>query len=126
MEGGTSQPPSALLLDRVPKVEPLRMTNGAAINVPPPQLQIEFAAALAEIRATYLQDALGATVRTLPVPDIDLELAKHVPSHSLTTLAVHGLRGEMVFPVPVVLTANPHLLAYYRLLYGYSQKEFYT
>jgi len=26
----------------------------------------------------------------------------------------------------VILTANPRLLAYYRLLYGYSQKEFYT
>jgi hypothetical protein len=32
----------------------------------------------------------------------------------------------MVFPVPIVLTANPRLLGYYRLLFGYSQKEFYT
>ncbi len=31
-----------------------------------------------------------------------------------------------MFPVPLVLTANPRLLGYYRLLYGYSQKEFYT
>jgi hypothetical protein len=102
------------------------MTNGTIITVPYPQIQIEFAAALSEIRARYLQDALNATVLTLIVADIDRELALHVPAHSLTTLAGHGLRGEMMFPVPVILTANPRLLAYYRLLYGYSQKEFYT
>jgi hypothetical protein len=32
----------------------------------------------------------------------------------------------MMFPVPAVLGKNPRLLGYYRLLYGYSQKEFYT
>lgn len=32
----------------------------------------------------------------------------------------------MMFPVPIILAANPRLIAYYRLLYGYSQKEFYT
>ncbi len=31
-----------------------------------------------------------------------------------------------MFPVPAVLTANPQLLGYYRLLLGFSQKEFYT
>ncbi|HYP62971.1 MAG TPA: XcyI family restriction endonuclease [Acidocella sp.] len=96
------------------------------INAPDPELQIDFAAALAEIRSRYLQDALGETVRTLCVPDIDKELAAYVPAHSLTALAGHGLRGEMIFPVPLILAANPRLLGYYRLLYGYSQKEFYT
>jgi len=55
------------------------MTAGTTITVPYPQLQIEFAAALAEIRAKYLQDALNATVRALSVPDIDRELALHAP-----------------------------------------------
>jgi hypothetical protein len=41
-------------------------------------------------------------------------------------LASHGLRGELMFSVPLLLTENPRLLGYYRLLYGYSQKEFYT
>jgi len=41
-------------------------------------------------------------------------------------LAAKGLRGELAFPLPIVLQANPSLLGYYRLLYGYSQKEFYT
>ena len=61
----------------------------------------------------------------MKVPEIDKELAQHVPPDSLTKLASHGLRGEMMFPIPVILTANPRLIGYYRLLYGYSQKEFY-
>ena len=31
-----------------------------------------------------------------------------------------------MFPVPCLLNANPYLLGYYRLLLGFSQKEFYT
>jgi hypothetical protein len=95
------------------------------IAVPDPELQASFASALSEIRAAYLQDALREAVITLAVPAIDAELAEFVPAHSLTTLAGHGLRGEMMFPVPSLLRANPRLLGYYRLLYGYSQKEFY-
>jgi len=96
------------------------------IKVPQPDAQIDFVAALAEIRRLYLQDALAETIKSLAVPAIDQELAIHVPAHSLTALATHGLRGEMVFPVPLILAANPRLLGYYRLLYGYSQKEFYN
>jgi len=95
-------------------------------TVPDPDLQIDFATKLAEFRELFLQEALGNAVRNLPVPEIDKELAAHVPAASLSALASHGLRGEMVFPVPVVLTCSPRLLGYYRLLYGYSQKEFYS
>ncbi|MGQ0565257.1 MAG: XcyI family restriction endonuclease [Gemmobacter sp.] len=95
------------------------------IIVPSPDAQIDFAVSLSGVRQTYLQDALSATVARLRIPDIDVELSTLVPAHSLASLAAHGLRGELVFPVPVVLQANPRLLGYYRLLYGYSQKEFY-
>jgi hypothetical protein len=44
----------------------------------------------------------------------------------LKTVAQYGLRGEVFYPVPLLLTANPQLLGYYRLLYGISQKEFYN
>lgn len=97
-----------------------------SIKVPQPDAQIDFAAALSVIRGAYLQDALAETVKGLAIPDIDKELATYVPARSLSALAGHGPRGEMVFPVPVVLRANPRLLGYYRLLYGYSQKEFYN
>ena len=95
-------------------------------KVPDPELQVDFAATLAQLRSRCLQDALSETVRSLHVPDIDRELAECVPGHSLSVLAAHGLRGEMMFPVSCVLQKTPRLLGYYRLLYGYSQKEFYT
>lgn len=96
------------------------------ISLAPPELQIGFTNALAEIRERFLQDALAQTVKELEIPELDKQLADFVPGESLAALAGHGLRGELVFPVPVVLQKNPHLLAYYRLLYGYSQKEFYA
>jgi hypothetical protein len=41
-------------------------------------------------------------------------------------LASISIRGEFLFPVPCLLRANPRLLGYYRLLLGFSQKEFYS
>src|SRR5690606_1883988 len=57
---------------------------------------------------------------------LDRDLSQFVPAASLNAVARHGLRGELVFPVPLLLTENPHLLGYYRMLLGFSQKEFYT
>jgi hypothetical protein len=62
----------------------------------------------------------------MEVPLIDQELAALVSSRDLSILAGRGLRAELLFAVPCVLRANPRLLAYYRLLLGYSQKEFYS
>jgi hypothetical protein len=87
-----------------------------SFTLPDPELQASFASALTEIRQRYLQDALSEAVQSLAIPDIDAELAQLVPAHSLTMLASHGLRGEMMFPVPAVLAVNPRLLGYYRLL----------
>lgn len=95
-------------------------------RLPSPQQQVDFAAALAKARAMFLQEALGTTVETLPLQAVDNELAKLAPKKQLGVLARHGLRGELIFAVPTVLEANPRLLGYYRLLLGYSQKEFYT
>ncbi|MBM7324819.1 XcyI family restriction endonuclease [Agrobacterium sp. S2] len=94
--------------------------------IPAPDLQIEFAANLIEARNLLLQDALKETIRTLNIVALDTELAKYVPAHSLQLMAGFGLRSELMFPVPMVLKANPRLLGYYRLLYGYSQKAFYV
>lgn len=91
-----------------------------------PVTQISFANALKEIRTTYLQDALKATVSSMALRDIDAELHSFVDSASLNCLASHGMRGELLFAVPCLLSANPKLLGYYRLLLGYSQKGFYT
>lgn len=96
-----------------------------AMSFPPPEMQIEFAFALRQFRSLYLQAALLQTVRSMDISELDKQLAQYVPSGDLAVLAQHGLRAELLFAVPIVLQANPRLLGYYRLLLGYSQKEFY-
>lgn len=79
------------------------------------------------IRALYLQPARERTVAALPdLTALDDELARYVGSARLKVVARYGLRGEVFYPVPLLLTANPQLLGYYRLLYGVSQEEFYN
>jgi hypothetical protein len=95
------------------------------IKFPEPKLQTDFAFALRHFRATYLQNALFETVRSMKITDIDKQLAQYVSEKDLAVMAQYGLRGELLFAVPVVLVQNPYLLGYYRLLMGYSQKEFY-
>lgn len=96
------------------------------ISIPVPQLQIDFVFALEQIRGLYLQQALSEAVGKLDIKRIDAELAQFVPSVSLTELATRGLRGELMFAVPGLLSSSPRLLGYYRLLLGFSQKAFYT
>ncbi|MBQ2920471.1 MAG: XcyI family restriction endonuclease [Oscillospiraceae bacterium] len=96
------------------------------IHLDLPVTQINFASALKEIRTACLQDALKATVSTLSICDIDAELHDFSDQTSLNSLAAHGMRGELLFAVPCLISANPKLLGYYRLLLGYSQKSFYT
>lgn len=96
------------------------------INIPTPELQIDFSFALGQVRNLYLQEALSKTIESIDLLTLNKELSEYVPESSLKALAKHGLRGELVFPVPCLLEANPYLLGYYRLLLGFSQKEFYT
>ncbi len=96
------------------------------INIPVPELQIDFSYALEKIRTLYLQEALSGTVDRIDISELDKELSHFVPQESLKILARRGLRGELVFPVPCLLKSNPQLLGYYRLLLGFSQKEFYS
>jgi len=96
------------------------------IEAPAPSLQIEFYKRLLQLKDILLFDALLTTTGQLETSDIDKDLAAFAPPTSLRKLASWGLRGELVFPVSTVLTANPYLLGYYRLLLGFSQKEFYT
>ncbi|MCR4289358.1 MAG: XcyI family restriction endonuclease [Candidatus Scalindua sp.] len=96
------------------------------INIPAPELQIDFSFAIGQIRSVYLQDALSKAVDKIDLPTLDNQLAEYVPQSNLKALAKRGLRGELVFPAPCMLEADPFLLGYYRLLLGFSQKEFYT
>lgn len=62
----------------------------------------------------------------MEIDRIDSELHDFVDNDALQILARHGMRGELLFAIPIVLEKNPRLLGYYRLLLGYSQKGFYT
>ncbi len=97
-----------------------------AIAIPAPELQIDFSYALGQLRTTYLYEALSQTLDKVNLATLDTELSEYVPQMMLKRLAKLGLRGELVFAVPCMLKANPFLLGYYRLLLGFSQKEFYT
>ena len=90
-----------------------------------PQTQIAFAQRLLEIDVLHLGPALGTAVDALDIAELDVELAGFVPHEWLGRVAAAGLRGERLFPVPLVLHQNPRLITYYRLLLGISQKSFY-
>lgn len=100
--------------------------NKMKIQFDRPHTQISFANSLLEIRKLYLQDALSSTVELVKISEIDFELHKFTDDKSLRILAKHGMRGELLFATPCILSCNPYILGYYRLLLGYSQKGFYT
>lgn len=101
------------------------MSEGKLI-LPKPQLQIDFSHALFLIRQQYLGEALSETISKLDIVEIDRELKSLNKRHQLSLLAQKGLRGELVFAVPSVLSQTPQLVGYYRLLLGFSQKVFYS
>ena len=96
------------------------------VHLPSSNLQVTMATALEAFRHLYLQQALSKTIRELELPILNAELDAFAPATDLHRLASLGLRGEFVFPVPCLLAANPRLLGYYRMLLGFSQKEFFN
>jgi hypothetical protein len=94
-------------------------------KIPEPDLQVEFYHRLEIIRKKYLIEALLAAVSKLEIPRIDQNLRELVSNFALQRVAGWGLRGEIVFAIPYILENEPTLLGYYRLLLGFSQKQFY-
>lgn len=101
------------------------MTETLDFGVLAPDLQVSFYYKLKEIRSVYLNEALREAVGKASIAEIDGELNRYVSPDALQRVATFGVRGEVLFPVPVLLRIDPFLLGYYRLLYGFSQKEFY-
>jgi XcyI restriction endonuclease len=100
-------------------------SKGIPINLPSSKPQANVASYLEEFRRVYLQQALSNAVETLDLPVLNKELDELAPARDLQRLAGRGIRGELIFCLPAILAAKPNLLGYYRLLLGYSQKEFY-
>jgi hypothetical protein len=95
------------------------------LSCPRPDLQVTFYNRLEELRETLLLDALLQTVSRVRLEVVNRELSTFVSEPALRRVAAWGLRGEIVFAVPSILRENPFLLGCYRLLLGFSQKEFY-
>lgn len=91
----------------------------------PLDLQVNFFFRLKADRPRFFGEALQRAVLDLEVPELDKQLAQLVPHKALKCLASVSLRGEIAFPVPLLLRHDPYLLGYYRLVYGISRKEFY-
>ncbi len=92
----------------------------------PPDLQVSFYYRLDAIKHRYLREALAEAVLKVELRVLDNQLAAFVPRSAVKRVASFGLRGETVFPTPLILESSPFLLGYYRLLFGMSQKEFYN
>ena len=90
------------------------------------KLQVIVASGLDAFRRLYLQQALSESIKAVDLSQLNLELDTFAAADDLKKLASLGVRGEFVFPVPSLLRKNPRLLGYYRLLLGYSQKEFFN
>lgn len=99
--------------------------KGKSLPVFKPDLQVSFYQRVKILQNSYLTEALSKTVEKMDISTLDKELARYIKPVVLSKLASYGLRGEVLLPVPCILTARPSLLGYYRLLYGLSQKEFY-
>jgi len=102
------------------------MENKTQFPILSVDLQIGFHYRLKSIKDLYFHEALKKTVRKLNISSIDSELKNLVSNEALQRLASFSLRGEVMFPLPILLNENPYLLGYYRLLLGFSQKEFYS
>lgn len=96
------------------------------VEPPYPTKQLAIHQLLVAARQTVLHQALGDALKGLDPSVVAAELAILAPNDARRVLAQANIRDEHVFATPVVLTAVPTTLGYYRLLLGVPQKQFYT
>lgn len=90
-----------------------------------PSRQVAFHQLLVAARKTWLTDGLREALARVDPRILKQQLVDFVPPDAQQFLASAGVRDEWVFPVPILLEAQPTLVGYYRLLLGISQKMFY-
>ena len=90
------------------------------------ELQIAFFYRLQNIKKVYLKEALRQAISGIDISILNAEAEIFYSNRTISKIASFGLRAEVFLPIPSVLKANPQLLGYYRLLFGISQKEFYS
>jgi hypothetical protein len=88
-----------------------------------PTLQLGFYQRLKEAQKAHLLPGLLDQVGKLDIRLLDRELIEIAGNDKLAFVARRGLRGELVYPVPYLISSKPTLIGYYRLLLGFSQKR---
>lgn len=96
-----------------------------AIAPPGPSRQVAFHQFLVSARATWLNDALSATLASVDPNVLKTQISRYVPTDVQQLLAAAGIRDEQIFPTPVVIEKSPALVGYYRLLLDAPRKQFY-
>lgn len=81
---------------------------------------------LRQARKHYLHEVVAEAAREIDPKVLRSELVAHVPAEGLSFLQGTGIRDEEVYAVPSLLERRPAAIAFYRLLLGISQKQFYA
>ncbi len=97
-----------------------------AFSIPNTERQSFIESFLRDARACYLHEVVAETASMVSPADLRNELVSHVPAEGLSFLQGTDIRDEEVFVVPCLLERRPRIIAFYRLLLGISQKQFYT
>jgi len=95
-------------------------------NIPNTERQTYIEVFLRQARENCLHAVVAKTAREVAPKDLRRELVLHVPAEGLSFLQGTGIRDEEVYAVPCLLERNPRIVAFYRLLLGISQKQFYA
>lgn len=95
-------------------------------NIPNTERQTYVESFLRQARANCLHEVVATAARAVPPADLRRELVACVPSEGLSFLQGTGIRDEDVYAVPCILVHCPRAIAFYRLLLGISQKQFYA
>ena len=98
----------------------------ASFEIPPTGKQVYMAAFLAKVRESGLHEAVRAAAKRIPTKVLRHQIGEFVPAAGLQAIQGSGVRDEEAFATPAILRAAPGALAYYRLLLGVSQKQFYS
>ena len=99
--------------------------HSTTFKIPSPEPQINFFRQLQKLKNEILLEALQRTLKRAKLKKLDGDLHEFVPEKRLQKVRSYGMSGEVVFVTPYILTLNPKLIGYYRLLIGRSKKQFY-
>lgn len=94
--------------------------------IPKTERQIYVEEFLRNARKTCLHEVVAETACKVAPEVLRTELVAHVPAEGLSFLQGTGIRDEEVYVVPCLLAHRPGIIAFYRLLLGISQKQFYA